>query len=137
MGVRTFRGEGGAASQLVGLIREIGNNPELTFRLGTVLSPPPGLRIEVDGTERILEPDDVILAENLTEHTRTITVENGSLAGSTTINSQHSHGYDSLTISAAEATFSGKLSAGDRVIMFSYMTEYGPEYVVLDKAVRL
>lgn len=116
MGVRTFRGEGNAASKLVGLIREIGDKPDLLFRLGTVIQAPPTLRIEVDGSGLILEAGDVTFAEDLLEHTRTIT-----LSGS----------------SPTVAAFSGKLSAGDRVIMFAYQTEYGPEYVVIDKAVRI
>ena len=114
-GVRTFRGEGGPASKLVGLIREISKDNSISFRTGTVASPPPNLRIEVDGVGRILEKDDVIVAEDLIMHTRNIMLRGEII----------------------EATFSGRIDVGDRVLMIAYDTEYGPEYAVIDKAVRL
>lgn len=99
MGVRRFKGEGAPASQLVTALKQISGDVQLgvVFRLGTVESGLPGLRIRVDETRRLLVPDDVIVAEGL------------YLRG---------------------------LSQGDRVIMFAYQTEYGTEYVVIDKAVR-
>src|SRR5690625_415065 len=101
MGVRTYRGEGNPFSQMVGLMREIGGERQpVVFRMGTVVSGYPSVRITVDETGRTLVSDDIILASRLTEYIR-------------------------------------ELTTGDRVIMFAYETEYGAEYVVIDKAVRL
>lgn len=100
MSVRTFKGEGSEFSQIVGLLRKVSSDTQAgaIFRLGTVESGLPGLRIRVDETRRLLEPDDVVITESL---------------------------------------YGRELAPGDRVIMFAYQTEYGPEYVVIDRAVRL
>lgn len=137
MGVRTAREEGSEFSKLTKLIRQVGENHDVYFRFGTVTSPPPSLKIKVEGVEREQDKEDLIIAEHLLSHKRKVTIKDGSLSGSTTTNSNHSHGYDSITWTEAELTFEDELKAGDRVIVIGYETEYGREYAVIDKAVRL
>ncbi|CAM3803904.1 hypothetical protein [Alkalicoccus chagannorensis] len=84
--------EGGTYSKFVDLIRTTGANHDVLVRFGRVTSGSPSLRIDVDGVDRVLDAEDVL-------------------------------------IGASVAT----LQSGDRVIMLGYETEYGREYVVLDK----
>lgn len=104
--------EGTGASQLVQLIRRIGANTDVTIELATVTSPPPALRIKVDGMKIELESDDLIVAERLTAYSRTVTLNDG----------------EPVTLA-----YGDELLAGDRVIVASVNS--GQLYVILDKAV--
>ena len=115
-GVRTFRGSGGTKSQLVEVLRTIGGDTkDVQYRLGTVTAVSP-INIRVDGTGRDLMGDDLTIAERLAEHKRMATIPGD--------------------IGEVVITFEPAIDVGDRVIMLSYATEYGPEYVVIDKVSR-
>lgn len=115
MSIRTFREEGSASSKLAALIRQIGHNTDVQVRLGTVTSPPPNLKIKIDGRAGELESDDCIVAESLVEHERTMRLKNG--------------GSNEIYVIA------NQLTQGTRVIALAYETQYGTQYVILDKAV--
>lgn len=120
--------EGGWDSKLTKLIRDTGYNQDVNVELGTVKSPPPNLRINIDGMKIDLEADDFIVAEHLTEYTRTISLSGGQVTGTTP------HGtLSSLTVTDAELTFKSALKEGDRVIVLS--ASDNQQYYVIDKAV--
>lgn len=104
--------EGSDASQFVQAIRKFGRGKYDKFEVATVVNPLPNLRIKVDDSALILERDDLVIAEHLTEHERTVTIGGG-----------------------AETTMSVKsaLKTGDRVIMASM--DNGQLYIVIDKAI--
>lgn len=104
--------EGSGISKLRQMIQKHGHNDFDRFELATVTSPPPSLRFRVDSMTMDLEADDVIVAQHLTAHDRTISLNGG-----------------------ADSTLSYKdeLVAGDRVIVVSMSG--GQTYVILDRAV--
>lgn len=131
MSVRTFREEGSASSKLAALIRQIGHNTDVQVRLGTVTSPPPNLKIKIDGRAGELESDDCIVAESLVDHKRSVSISGGSVSGSVSTGGN----LTTLTVTDAEMSVKGVLTQGTRVIALAYETQYGTQYVILDKAV--
>lgn len=107
--------EGSGASKFVQVIRKYGYNKDVEFELATVISPPPAIKIRVDRMKEDLDASDLIIAESLTEHTRVVSVNDGS-----------------VNISNATMTIQSPLNAGDRVIVASINN--GQTYIVLDKA---
>lgn len=145
--------EGSGASQLVQLIRAIGYNSEITFELATVTSAPPQLKIKVDHMNVELEKDDLIVAQSLTKHTRTINLKS---EGNTEVSSSspsvgfelpvdgngqsHLLTFSSIklasadqTIKQAELEFTDLLKKDDRVIVVGI--NQGQTYIILDRAV--
>ncbi|UPT60471.1 DUF2577 domain-containing protein [Geobacillus thermoleovorans] len=107
--MRNERIEGGPATRLIQLIQRYGYNKDVDFELATVVSPPPDLRIKFDQYKGIiLEKDDLVVCEHLTQHTRRLT--------------------DGTTL-----TFETALKVGDRVIV-ACMDER-QLFIVVDKAV--
>lgn len=104
---------GSASAKLVQLMRQIGHNVDVDIQLGTVIASPPAVRIKLDLDGVELRGNDLIIAESLTQHTRTLTFAGNE--GPTSV------------------TFHGGLTPGDRVIV-ACMDEK-MQYVVLDKAV--
>jgi hypothetical protein len=103
-----MRIEGSGESRLIQLIRKYGYNKDVDFELATVVTPPPNLQITLDQDELLLEKDDLIVCEHLTEHSRELT--------------------DGSTI-----TFKTSLKEGDKVIVASL--EEKQLFIVIDKAV--
>lgn len=149
--------EGSGASQLVQLIRAIGYNSEITFELATVTSEPPQLKIKVDHMNVELEKDDLIVAQSLAKHTRTINLK---CEGGTKIYADIkkiktppyqfslSHLYGGTgkleffgvniaaadqTVEEAELEFTDLLKKDDRVIVVGI--NQGQTYIILDRAV--
>jgi Protein of unknown function (DUF2577) len=106
--MRNERIEGGPATRLIQLIQRFGYNKDVDFELATVVSPPPNLQIKFDGDEIVLQPEDLVVCEHLTEHTRRLK--------------------DGTTL-----TFESSLEVGDRVIV-ACMDER-QLFIVIDKAV--
>lgn len=104
--------EGSPFSKLAQAIGEHGYNDFDRYNLATVMSLTPTL-VKVDGSNLELDAYDLIIAEHLTDHERTV------------------------TLNGAETVMSVKspLNVGDRVIVASVS---GLQmYVVLDKAVMI
>ncbi|QDX93643.1 DUF2577 domain-containing protein [Brevibacillus laterosporus] len=127
--------EGGGPSQLRQLIKQIGYNKDVDIELGTVIAPPPAIRVKVDNDEKLeLLAEDLIVAEHLTRHTRKVTLtservdESMATAGYT----PHTHDITSLVITG-EIEFTDELKAGDRVIIQSI--NEGQTYIIQDRAV--
>ncbi|MFB9328609.1 DUF2577 family protein [Paenibacillus aurantiacus] len=146
-----IRIEGSGASQLVQLIKELGHNIDVTIELGTVTAKPPELKIKIDNMNIELEKDDLIVAQSLTKHTRTVNLKN---TGKTSIDASSVTkflpdflyaGQGSLTFKGAkiadsdliaentELEFTDELKEGDRVIVAGI--HEGQTYIVLDRAV--
>ncbi|UKS30148.1 DUF2577 domain-containing protein [Paenibacillus sp. HWE-109] len=106
--------QGTGISRLVQAIREIGRNDYDRIELATVTVALPAIAIKIDNMALTLDAGDIVIAEHLTEHTRQVTINGGSVA---------------------EMTVKSPLEAGDRVIVVSM--NGGQSYVVLDKAVVL
>jgi hypothetical protein len=84
------RFEGHWSSKSVQFFRKVGYNKDVDIELATVTSPPPTLKIKVDNMKIELEGDDIIVAESLLEHTRTISITGGTVVGAMTSNT-HNH----------------------------------------------
>jgi hypothetical protein len=76
------------------------------------MAAPPGLRVQIDGMKFPLEADDLIVAESLTQHERTVSINGGA---------------------DATLTFKDELKVADRVILASL--NGGQNYVIIDRAV--
>jgi len=113
--------EGSNISKLMQVIKKIGFNEFDRLELATVASPPPALRIRIDHNTLELDASDVVVAEHLTEHARTVTLSSGSDPSS------------SILVEKGLLTIQSPLKAGDRVIIAS--ANGGQTYVILDKAV--
>ncbi|OXM86457.1 DUF2577 domain-containing protein [Paenibacillus rigui] len=124
--------EGSNVSKFVQLIRHIGYNDFDRFELATVLSPPPALRIRVDHMKIDLDAADVVVAEHLTEHGRSVRFQNDPISSASA--DEDSGTPSPLPSGDVLLTFKSPLQAGDRVIIAS--ANAGQTYVILDKAVR-
>lgn len=117
--------EGNGAQRLLQLLGPKGQLTALT--LATVVSPSP-ISIQVDGDTETTPSEGIIMAEHLTEHTRTISLQGGTVNGSTSDGT-----LSSLTVTDAKMTFKNDLKVGDRLIVA--ITNDGQLIYVLDKAV--
>lgn len=100
-------------ARLADEIRLTGYNREMFIEAGIVVSEAPDLRIEIDD-DVILDAEDLVVAEHLTKHTRTIRLNSSS--NTTTIE------------------FVDELSLGDRVMIIS--DDDTDEYFVIDRVVE-
>jgi len=105
--------EGSGINQLSQVIRRLGYNEYDRFELATITSISPTL-VKLDGTNLVLDANDLIITEHLTERKQLVTLEDGT---------------------QTEVTFHSPLKPGDRVIVVS--TSNGQFYVVIDKAVMI
>ena len=111
MGVKSNRLEGSGFSKLVQAIRRAGYNRDTDVILGTILAPPPSIVIRPDGIGFDLDADDVVIAEHLTQHERTMRLKSGTTSETYVIDSP--------------------LSVGDRV----FIVVKDNEFYVIEKAV--
>jgi hypothetical protein len=102
--------EGSAGSKLRSLIKRVGANTDTRFEFGTITSASPYFSVLVDGMKIELDADDCVVAEHLTEHTRTVTIGGGT---------------------ASEMVVSSALTVGARVIVAQIND--GQTYVILDR----
>lgn len=106
--------QGTGISRLVQVMREVGRNDFDRFELATVTAALPAITIKVDNMALTLDASDLVIAEHLTQHTRNVTINGGTLS---------------------VMVVNSPLQVGDRVIVVSM--NGGQSYVVLDKAVIL
>lgn len=123
--------EGRGSSQLAKMIKNLGYNKDIDILLAVVTSPPPALKIKVDGMPIELDKDDLIVAERLTKHKRTVTITK-TLSGSININNGATQDLTSLEFEA-DLNFDDELKSGDRVIVSEVAD--GQMYIILDRAV--
>lgn len=121
--------EGNGAAKLIQLMRKNGYNKDLDIELATVIAPPPALVIRCNRDNMELDKDDLIIAEHLTEHVRTVSISGGSVTGTVT----PSGNLTTFTLTDATMTIKSPLRVGDQVIIVS--ANDGQLYYVLDKAV--
>ena len=120
--------EGSSPSKIIQMMRKYGENKDMSIDLGTVKSPPPNLKIQLDADGLMLEKGDLIIAEHLTEYKRKYSVQGGTVSGSAGLNQ-----LTSLSVTNGEITFYNELRAGDKVIVIGDNdTQF---YYVVDKAV--
>lgn len=126
--------EGQGGSKLIQLIKQFGYNQDVNIELATVTSSAPNLKIKVDNMDVELEKDDLIVAEYLTAHSRTVKLTSSSVSDSMTSAGyeSHTHNITSLTIEG-KLDFNDVLKTGDRVIVAEIND--GQSFIVLDRAV--
>jgi hypothetical protein len=118
--------DGSPATKLRGLIGRIGYNTDTLIEFGVVTSVSP-LRIRINGMKIDLEADDLVIAESLTDYTRKVTINGGSISGSVS----PSGALTSLTVTDADMMVKGALQVGERVI--SAQINAGQTYVIIDR----
>jgi hypothetical protein len=106
-----------------------GHNQDVDLELATVVAPPPALKIRCNSDNLELDTEDLIIAEHLTEHERTVSISGGSVSGTVT----PSGNLTTFTLTDATMTIKSPLEVGDQVIVAS--ANEGQLYYVLDKAV--
>lgn len=122
--------EGTGAARLLQLFNGDKTQPT-TITNATIQSVAP-ISVRVDGDSVDTPEQGIIVAEHLTEHTRTISFKSGSISGD--VAGYHGPGnLTSLTIVDGELTFKCDLKVGDRVIVA--IVNDGQLIYVLDKAV--
>ncbi|WP_128896324.1 DUF2577 domain-containing protein [Longirhabdus pacifica] len=155
MKVNEEKPEGGSYSKLIQMMQTFGYNKDVDVELATVLSVEP-LKIKVDNMNIELEGTDLIVAEQLLEHKRTLNINQQPMtvqadvsqhdisatssctAGGSTIPNNNVT-FTTLGLDAEvsgeniEVTIMSKLEVGDRVIVASIQDNQ--IFVVLDKAV--
>lgn len=127
--------EGDPYSKIVQMIRTTGYSKPVNIEIATVTEAPPNLKIALDSDGLVLEKDDLIVAEGLTKHVRTVSLTSASFGGITTPagTGPHTHGYESIDIQAGVLTYEDELKVGDRVIVACLDEDM--VYVILDRAV--
>lgn len=123
--------EGTGAARLLQLFNGDKTHPT-TITNATIQSVSP-ISVRVDGDSVDTPEQGIILAEHLTEHTRTINCKGGTISGQ--VVDTYSGGGDlaSLNIVDGELTFKCDLKVGGRVIVA--VVNDGQLIYVLDKAV--
>lgn len=106
--------QGSGTKQLAQVIRLLGFNEFDRLELATVTAAPPAIRIRIDNMKIDLDAANIVIAEQLAEHTRTISIDGGI---------------------DVEMVVRQPLNVGDRVIVSS--ANNGQTYVILDKAVMV
>lgn len=132
---KRLKREGDGASKLVQLIRDVGSNDSSTLTLGTVLSAPPEITVQLDNDPIVLDRGDLIIAQRLTAHDRIANVFSAnvllpmSAEGYTT----HTHAITSITLNDAVISYTDELAPGDRVLV--ECDDERMKYTIIDRAV--
>lgn len=104
--------EGNGASRFVQLMKRYGKSDGISITVATVTKAPPALSIRIDGDTFDLSGDELVVAEHLMEHKRTVSVNGGAFN---------------------EHLFRSPLAVGDKVIVI--IAHDGQLYYVMEKAV--
>ncbi|MED3549954.1 DUF2577 domain-containing protein [Cytobacillus praedii] len=106
------------------MLKERENKPYMGPVTGTVISPPPSIKVSV-GTNIILDNEDLIISASvLNGYEREITIDGATTTAASPI-----------TKIEGKITFNDTLKAGDEVILLP--TTDIQKYYLIDKAVRL
>lgn len=127
--------EGDPYSKWNQMIRDKGYSKPVNIEIATVTEAPPNLKIALDSDGLELDMDDLIVAEGLTRHERTVSLTSASVNGNTKPagTGPHTHGYETFEIQDGVLTFENELAVGDRVIVACLDEDM--VYVILDRAV--
>lgn len=120
--------EGSGASRLLQLFGGDKTHPT-TITTAVIRTPLPDISIRIDGEPIDTPSQGIIVAEHLTEHTRTVSISGGTVSG----NVSEGGTLNSLTVGNATMTIKTNLKAGDRVIVA--IANDGQLVYILDKAV--
>lgn len=132
---KRIKREGDGSSKMVQLIRDVGSNDSSTLALGTVLSAPPEITVQLDNDPIVLDKGDLIIAQRLTAHQRNADVFSANIAMpmSTEGYIQHTHALTSITLKDAVISYTDVLVPGDRVLVDC--DEERMKYTIIDRVV--
>lgn len=126
--------EGSGATRLWSLFGKDSEQIEATsVSLATVTALPPEMAVQVDGDSTETPSEGIVIAEHLTEHTRTVSFTGGTISGN--VRDTYTGGGDlkSLEIINGALTLHCDLKIGDKVIVA--VANDGQVVYILDKAV--
>lgn len=125
--------EGSGASRLYSIFGKDTEQIEaVTIGLATVTALPPEIAVQVDGDSTETPSEGIVIAEHLTEHTRTVSFTGGTISGN--VDGFHGPGnLRTLEITKGELTLHCDLKIGDKVIVA--VANDGQVVYILDKAV--
>lgn len=143
--------EGSEISQLKNMVKQVGYNKDVDCELGTVISAPPALQVQIDNMKIPLDADDLIVAQHLTrwtekvalkglpttvlklsEYTRTTKKTETSPPSTEEIyEDEFDFSAGDIVINEFEIEHLDELKVGDRVIVAS--ANAGQRYFVLDR----
>lgn len=126
----SYQLEGNGAQRLLTLFGARGSQMPVQFALATVVTPPPGISVRLDGDTVDTPTEGIVLAEQLTDHTRVISFT-GDVSGNVTGTQPGT--LQNLQVTKKEMTIHSNLKAGDRVICG--IGNNGQTVYVIDKAV--
>lgn len=127
--------EGDPYSQIVQAIGAFGRNETSTLSLGTILQPPPLIKLLLDNDPNEYDATDIYVAAHLTAHERRADIT-GSLVAlpmSTEGYTPHTHQIKGITIIDATISFADVLQTGDRVIV--ECDDEKMKFTILDRVV--
>lgn len=132
---KRLKREGDGASKLVQLIRDVGSNDSSTMSLGTVLSAPPEITVQLDNDPIVLDRGDLIIAQRLTAHERIANVfsANITMPMSSEGYTPHTHTLTSITLNDAVISYTDELAPGDRVLV--ECDDERMKYTIIDRVV--
>ncbi|USK54365.1 DUF2577 domain-containing protein [Cytobacillus solani] len=111
-------------TDLAQLLKDRENKPYLGPQVGKVISPPPGIKVQL-GDKIILDNDHLVIAASvLSGYEREITIDGATTTAASPI-----------TKIDGKLKFNDSLKAGDEVILIPSTDEQ--TYYLIDKAVRL
>ncbi len=127
-------------TELANMFKERENVPYMGPQTGTVISPPPEIKVRL-GDNIILDKSHLIIAAHvLADYQRTVAIHDASGFTGETVDAlvggayQHNHAYDSLGFTG-QLQYKNTLKIGDEVILVP-STDI-QTYFLVDKAVRL
>lgn len=126
--------------EMAKLFKERENQPYMGPQIGTVISPPPELKVRL-GDKIILDKKRLVIAAHvLASYRRAIQVQDASSFSGNTASAlegtgyEHTHTYESLGF-AGQMSYTDTLQEGDEVILMP-STDI-QTYFLVDKAVKL
>lgn len=128
--------EGDPYSKLVQMMRKYGHNESSTLAYGTIISPPPAIKLAIDNDPIEYDAVDIIVAERLTAHERIADVLAPVTASQMTATGMgpHTHDITNITLTGARIQYRDELKAGDRVLV--ECDDENMRYTVLDRLVN-
>lgn len=132
---KRLKREGDGASKLVQLIRDVGSNDSSTMSIGTVLSAPPEITVQLDNDPIVLDKGDLIIAQRLTAHERIANVFSANITMPMTSEGHltHTHAITSVTLNNAVISYTDELAPGDRVLV--ECDDERMKYTIIDRVV--
>lgn len=119
--------EGNGAARMLQLMRRYGHNTDVDVEIGKVVALLPSIKIQLNSVNLMLEDNDMIIADHLLSHKRTVSISGGAVVG----NVNPSGNLTSFALTDATMSINSPLKVGDEVILLS--ANDGQLYYVMDK----